>query len=81
MNDSRGSVSKDSGRTRTARLVGVLLALACVYLVANFVDVWVASRSSSSADASAVIVLGAAQYNGETITGSAGQTRSGRGPV
>ncbi len=35
------------------------------YAIANFVDVWWASRSSYDGTARAAIVLGAAQYNGE----------------
>ncbi len=57
--------TKVPSRVRPARLLGVLLALSFLYLIANFVDVWVASGSSSDSDASAAIVLGAAQYNGE----------------
>ncbi len=63
--DGPSSDGSKISRTRIIRLSRVLLALAFFYLLANFVDVWVASRSSSDADASAVIVLGAAQYNGE----------------
>ena len=57
--------SKVVCRIRITRIVGAVTIVAGLYLAANFVDVWVASRSSSDADASAVIVLGAAQYNGE----------------
>ncbi len=41
------------------------LLVVVVYAGANFVDVWIASRSSTDGNASAAIVLGAAQYNGE----------------
>ncbi len=43
--------------------IAVLLAIA--YLGANFLDVWWASRQSYDETASAAVVLGAAQYNGE----------------
>ncbi len=42
-----------------------VLVLVVTYVFANFVDVWLASRRSYDGTASAAIVLGAAQYNGE----------------
>ena len=46
--------------------VGLLLLAALVaYLVFTFVQVWLASRQDDAAAADAIIVLGAAQYDGE----------------
>ncbi|MCU1486832.1 MAG: EpiH/GdmH-related protein [Actinomycetia bacterium] len=45
--------------------VGVLLALVLVgYFAVTFVQVWAASRRDASRPSQAIIVLGAAQYNG-----------------
>ncbi len=43
----------------------VVLGLSIAYVGANFVDVWLGSRRSYEGTASAAVVLGAAQYNGE----------------
>ena len=42
-----------------------MFALLAIYGLANFVDVWWASRATYEGSASAAVVLGAAQYNGE----------------
>ncbi len=60
--DDAGSETKRRGRLFWFSVVAML---ACAYLAANFLDVWWASRQSYEAEASAAIVLGAAQYNGE----------------
>lgn len=41
-----------------------LLALVVLYLAGTFVQVWKASRSDAARKADAIVVLGAAQYNG-----------------
>jgi uncharacterized SAM-binding protein YcdF (DUF218 family) len=49
------------------RLVGVLvgaLALVVLYLGFTFVEVWLASRRDQARPVQAIVVLGAAQYNG-----------------
>lgn len=47
------------------RVVAGLLALLVLYLTVTFVQVWWASNQDDRTPASAIIVLGAAQYNGE----------------
>lgn len=47
---------------KIAQIAAVLVGL---YLVVNFLDVWIASASSYDGTAQAAVVLGAAQYNGE----------------
>jgi uncharacterized SAM-binding protein YcdF (DUF218 family) len=47
------------------RLTGVLVATALVYVSVTFVQVWQASRRDEVRPADAIIVLGAAQYDGE----------------
>ena len=47
---------------RIALIAGGLIGL---YLIANFVDVWLASGRAYDGTAPAAVVLGAAQYNGE----------------
>jgi uncharacterized SAM-binding protein YcdF (DUF218 family) len=42
----------------------VLVALVAVYVGVTFVQVWLASRRDSARPAQAIVVLGAAQYNG-----------------
>ena len=42
-----------------------LVALVVLYLVWTFVQVWLASRQDDARTAEAIVVLGAAQYNGE----------------
>jgi uncharacterized SAM-binding protein YcdF (DUF218 family) len=46
------------------RAVKVLAGLAALYLVATFVQVWWASRWDDRGPAEAIVVLGAAQYDG-----------------
>jgi uncharacterized SAM-binding protein YcdF (DUF218 family) len=46
------------------RLVLVSLALVVAYFGITFVQVWAASRSTGGDSAQAIVVLGAAQYNG-----------------
>lgn len=48
----------------TLRIIGGLIGLAVVYLGITFGQVWWASRQDSTAGASAIIVMGAAQWNG-----------------
>lgn len=43
---------------------GVLAALLVVYVVGTFIQVWHASGRDGARDAGAIVVLGAAQYNG-----------------
>ncbi len=47
------------------RVATIAFWLLVFYGVANFMDVWFASRSSYEGTATAAVVLGAAQYNGE----------------
>jgi uncharacterized SAM-binding protein YcdF (DUF218 family) len=47
------------------RVVGGIFALVVLYLSVTFVQVWWASRQDDRTPASAIVVLGAAQYNGE----------------
>lgn len=47
------------------RFLILLLLVLVLYLFANFMDVWVASKAELDNPAPAAIVLGAAQYNGE----------------
>jgi uncharacterized SAM-binding protein YcdF (DUF218 family) len=44
---------------------GVVLAVVLAYLAVTFVQVWVTSRQDHAAASDAIIVLGAAQYDGE----------------
>ena len=46
------------------KIVGGVAALLLLYLTFTFTQVWWASRHSTGASASAVVVMGAAQYNG-----------------
>jgi uncharacterized SAM-binding protein YcdF (DUF218 family) len=46
------------------KIVGGLAALLFLYLAFTFAQVWWASRHSTGASASAIVVMGAAQYNG-----------------
>lgn len=50
---------------RTLRIGLVLLALVVLYVAGTFVQVWQASRSDDARDAGAIVVLGAAQYDGK----------------
>lgn len=55
-----------SGRSRRRRpWLLVVVSLMLLYFLANFLDVWWASTRSYDQTASAAVVLGAAQYNGE----------------
>jgi uncharacterized SAM-binding protein YcdF (DUF218 family) len=47
-----------------ARVVLAAVALLSVYLAVTFVQVWMASRRDQARRAQAIVVLGAAQYNG-----------------
>jgi uncharacterized SAM-binding protein YcdF (DUF218 family) len=47
------------------RIVGGLLGVLVLYLAVTFVQVWWASRQDGAEPAQAIVVLGAAQYNGE----------------
>lgn len=46
------------------RALGLVLAAALVYLVVTFVQVWLSSHRDDPRPAGAIVVLGAAQYNG-----------------
>ncbi len=46
------------------RVILALVAIVAVYLAVTFVQVWMASRRDSARPSQAIIVLGAAQYNG-----------------
>ncbi len=46
------------------RIIGAVLAVLVLYLAFTFVQVWWASRQHSDASASAIVVMGAAQWNG-----------------
>lgn len=61
--DSDGA-ARPRGRRRF-RWVLAFAGLIVLYVVANFIDVWWASRLDYREPAEAAIVLGAAQYNGE----------------
>ena len=55
-------------RSRRKRLLWfglALVAIAVLYVGGTFIQVWQASRSDGARDADAIIVLGAAQYNGK----------------
>ena len=47
------------------KLVGAVVGLLVLYLVVTFGQVWWASRQDTQASASAIVVMGAAQYNGQ----------------
>jgi uncharacterized SAM-binding protein YcdF (DUF218 family) len=47
------------------KIVGALVAVVLLYLAFTFAQVWWASRQSSKASASAIVVMGAAQWNGK----------------
>ena len=46
------------------RVVGFLVGVTLVYLAVTFIQVWLASRRDEARPAQAIVVLGAAQYNG-----------------
>lgn len=50
---------------RILTLIGLVVVVGVVYVGVTFVQVWNASRSDGARDAEAIVVLGAAQYNGE----------------
>jgi uncharacterized SAM-binding protein YcdF (DUF218 family) len=47
------------------KIAGVLVGIVLLYLAFTFAQVWWASRQHSSASASAIVVMGAAQWNGK----------------
>ena len=49
----------------TRRIVGGVFAAALLYFTVTFTQVWWASRRDDRAPASAIVVLGAAQWNGK----------------
>ena len=51
-------------RRRVVRVVGALMVVVLAYLAVTFLQVWRASSHDSEAVADAIVVLGAAQYNG-----------------
>jgi uncharacterized SAM-binding protein YcdF (DUF218 family) len=51
-------------RRRLVRIVGVLVVLAVAYLAVTFIQVWRASSQDGAQPADAIVVLGAAQYDG-----------------
>ncbi len=51
-------------RPRWRYVVLALVAMAAVYILATFVMVWRASRADDAGPADAIVVLGAAQYDG-----------------
>ena len=48
----------------TLRIIGALVGIVALYLAITFAQVWFASRQDASAPASAIVVMGAAQWNG-----------------
>lgn len=63
--DASGSFDEDEDAIPMKRIAIIAAALVALYFVVTFVDVWLASGSDYEGEASAVVVLGAAQYNGE----------------
>jgi uncharacterized SAM-binding protein YcdF (DUF218 family) len=62
---SLGTLRSPEGRRRwLLRLVGVVLLALLAYVTITFVQVWWFSRRDGARDADAVVVLGAAQYDG-----------------
>lgn len=65
-----GNLGTSNGQARNPRTrrrilgLSLVLGLVLLYLVTTFVDVWLASRQQFAGSADAVVVLGAAQYNG-----------------
>jgi len=51
-------------KIRPARAVLLVLLLLIGYIGATYIDIWLATRRMADGDASAALVLGAAQYNG-----------------
>lgn len=52
-------------RRRLLRTIGVVLLLVVAYLAVTFIQVWRASSRDGAQSADAIVVLGAAQYDGE----------------
>lgn len=50
---------------RILTLIGLVVVLGVIYVGITFIQVWNASRSDGARDAEAIVVLGAAQYDGE----------------
>ncbi len=65
--DSDDPIDDDDAEVGTPmkRIAKIAAALVAFYVVANFIDVWIASASDYDGTATAAVVLGAAQYNGE----------------
>jgi vancomycin permeability regulator SanA len=51
-------------RSRLVRVAGVVVLLGLLYVAVTFVQVWWASRQDEAEPAQAIVVLGAAQYDG-----------------
>jgi len=51
-------------RIRPSRAIALIVLLTFGYLLTTFADIWIATRRTAEGDASAALVLGAAQYNG-----------------
>lgn len=51
-------------RRRLVRIVGALVVLVLAYLAVTFIQVWRASSQDGAQPADAIVVLGAAQYDG-----------------
>jgi uncharacterized SAM-binding protein YcdF (DUF218 family) len=51
-------------RRRLVRIVGVVVLLVVAYLAVTFIQVWRASSQDGAQPADAIVVLGAAQYDG-----------------
>jgi uncharacterized SAM-binding protein YcdF (DUF218 family) len=54
-----------TGTRWVVRVALVVLALVAVYVAVTFAQVWLASRTDEARPASAVVVMGAAQYDGK----------------
>lgn len=67
------SLEDDPSMIPSRKAAGIALGLLLLYLVVNFTDVWFASRIDFDGEASAAVVLGAAQYNGEPSAALAGR--------
>ncbi len=46
------------------KIVGLVISGVVIYAAVTFGQVWWASRQTSASSASAIVVMGAAQYNG-----------------
>ena len=47
------------------KVVGAIVALVVLYLAITFAQVWWATRQSDDSPATAIVVMGAAQWNGQ----------------